>query len=79
MKKMKHKTYHNKQPLSTLHPAPCHWTRKGNSWKSKVEYKSEDEAVEYLKTRPGLVAMGYVAYQCPICCKWHVGKEHNVK
>lgn len=70
------RTYHNKQPLSTLHPAPCHWTRKGNSWKAKVKYESEEEAAEYLMSRPGLIGLGYVAYQCLVCYKWHVGKEH---
>lgn len=65
--------YRNKSPYSTLHPAPCHWTRKGNSWKQKVCYGTEDEAEEYLKQNPSLIAKGYRVYTCPVCCKWHIG------
>lgn len=73
---MRHK-YYNKQPFSTLHPNPCHWTRKSksNSWKAKVAYDSEDEAEEWLKQNLKLVASGYRAYLCPVCSKWHVGHQ----
>lgn len=69
---MKHK-YHNKQPFQTLHPNAQHWTRKGNSWKAKVAYESEDEAEEFLRLNPKLITQGYKSYVCPICSKWHVG------
>ncbi len=65
--------YHNKAPFSTLHPDPCHWTRKGSSWKQKVGYDSEDEAEEFLKLNPRLKSEGYKCYICPVCSKWHVG------
>ena len=66
--------YRNKAPYSTLHPSPEHWTRKGNSWKQKVCYESEDEAWEFLKLHPKIMDAGYTAYQCKVCSKWHIGK-----
>lgn len=44
--------YHNKMPLSTLRPNPRNWTRKGNSWKQKTGYDTEDEACEFLHQNP---------------------------
>lgn len=72
------KKYHNKRPIRSLHPNPCHWTRKprSNSWRQKVAYDSEEEAEEYLQQNPKLKAIGYRVYQCVICCKWHVGRIH---
>ena len=71
---MKRKSeYHNKAPFSTLRPDPCHWTRKGNSWKQKVGYDTEDGAAEYLELNPRLKALGYKIYTCKVCSKWHVG------
>lgn len=29
-----------------LHPDPEHWFRKGQSWKAKVAYESEDDALQ---------------------------------
>ena len=69
--------YRNKSPYSTLHPSPEHWTRKGNSWKQKVGYESEDEACEFLKLHPKIMAAGYTAYKCKVCSKWHIGRLHN--
>ena len=66
--------YRNKAPYSTLHPDARHWTRKGSSWKQKVGYDTEDEAWEFLNQNPKLKVMGYVAYRCKTCQKWHVGK-----
>lgn len=70
------KKYHDKRPFSTLLPDARHWTRKGNSWKEKVAYNDEEDAEEYLQQNPKLKAIGYRAYQCVICCKWHVGRIH---
>ena len=69
----KNREYRNKAPLPTLHPDKRHWTRKGNSWKQKVGYDSEDDAEEFLGVNPRLRAMGYRSYECPLCSKWHVG------
>lgn len=71
--------YHNKAPYSTLHPSPEHWTRKGNSWKQKVCYESEDEACEFLNQNPILKAIGYTCYLCKVCSKWHVGRVRKEK
>lgn len=65
--------YHNKAPYPTLHPDPCHWTRKGNSWKQKVSYETEEEAFEYLGMNPKLKAIGYRVYACKVCSKFHIG------
>ena len=69
--------YRNKSPYSTLHPSPEHWTRKGNSWKQKVGYESEDEACEFLNQNQKLKAIGYTCYLCNVCSKWHIGRLHN--
>lgn len=68
--------YKNKAPFSTLHPDPCHWTRKGNSWKQKAAYESEDEAAEYLELNPKLKILGYRVYVCKICSLYHIGHLH---
>ena len=70
-------SYHNKAPYSTLHPSSEHWTRKGNSWKQKVGYESEDEAWGFLNQNPRLKAIGYTCYLCKVCSKYHIGRLHN--
>ena len=67
--------YRNKAPYSTLHPDARHWTRKGNSWKQKVGYDTEDEAWEFLNQNPKLEAIGEKPYFCELCSKWHIGKR----
>ena len=67
--------YRNKAPYSTLHPSPEHWTRKGNSWKQKVGYESEDEAWEFLNTHPNLIRQGMTVYRCNVCNMLHIGHK----
>lgn len=67
--------YRNKAPYSTLHPSPEHWTRKGNSWKQKVGYESEDEAWGFLNTHPNLISQGMTVYRCNVCNMWHIGHK----
>ena len=50
-----------------LHPDPEHWVRKGQSWKAKVAYESEDDAWEFLNQNPKLRAQGMAVYRCRIC------------
>ena len=69
--------YRNKAPYSTLHPSHEHWTRKGNSWKQKVGYESEDEAWEFLNQNPRLKAKDPVVYRCSICNKFHISIHHK--
>ena len=64
--------YRNKAPYSTLHPDARHWTRKGNSWKQKIGYDTEDEAWEFLEQNPKLKTMGERPYFCELCSKWHI-------
>ena len=71
------KRYGNDHPnkIPPFRPDPEHWTRKSShGWKAKVAYESEDEACEFLKLHPKIMAAGYTAYQCKVCSKWHVGK-----
>ncbi len=65
--------YRNKAPFQTLRPDACHWTRKGNSWKQKESYHSEDEAWEYLNQNPRLKSEGMTVYRCNVCSLWHCG------
>ncbi len=68
--------YFNKVPPFT--PCPEHWTRKGSGgWKAKVQYESEDAARDWLDQNQKLRPMGYAAYQCPVCQKWHVGRKQD--
>ena len=69
---MRRNNYHNKIPPFT--PDPEHFTRMQRLWKAKVAYESEDDAWEFLKLHPKIMAAGYTAYQCKVCSKWHVGK-----
>lgn len=68
---MNKRLYKNKIP--PFRPDPEHWTKKSHSWKAKVSYETEDDAFEFLNSNPKLKAMGYHAYQCKVCQKWHVG------
>lgn len=66
--------YFNKQPPFT--PDPEHYTRKGpHGWKAKVTYETEDDAWEWLNLNPAIKSAGYVAYQCKVCQKWHIGRR----
>lgn len=69
-------TYYRKTPPKKFEPDKCHWTRTDkNRWKTKVTYETEDDAEEWLKQHPKLIAQGMKSYYCPICNKWHCG--HN--
>lgn len=60
-----------------LHPDPAHWVRKGQSWKAKVAYESEDDAWEFLNQNPKLRAQDMAVYRCRICNKYHIGHKNN--
>ena len=66
--------HHNPNKVPPLKPDPEHCTTKVHSWKAKVAYETEDDACEFLNQNPKLKVMGYVAYRCKTCQKWHVGK-----
>lgn len=80
---MKHRLpYHNKKP--PFKPDPEHWTRKAHSWKTKVAYATNDDALAYLNQHPRLKAQGMIAYQCKVCQMWHIGhasvkKERTIR
>ena len=59
-----------------LHPDPEHWVRKGQSWKAKVAYESEDDAWEFLNQSSKLKAKDPVVYRRSICNKFHIS-IHN--
>ena len=60
-----------------LHPDPEHWVRKGQSWKAKVTYESEDDAWEFLNQNPKLKSLGYTCYLCKVCSMYHIGRLHH--
>ena len=66
--------HHNPNKVPPLKPDPEHCTKKVHSWKAKVAYETYDDACEFLNQNPKLKVMGYVAYRCKTCQKWHVGK-----
>jgi hypothetical protein len=64
----------NKNIPCHLHPDPEHWVRKGQSWKAKVAYESEDDAWEFLNQSSKLKASGWHPYLCKVCFKWHIDR-----
>ena len=52
-----------------------HWTWKGGSMHAKVQFKTLDEAIEFMRKRKLLNR--YHAYVCQDCGMWHIG--HNRK
>ena len=62
-----------------LHPDPEHWVRKGQFWKAKVAYESEDDAWEFLNTHPKLIENGMTVYRCNLCNMFHCGHKYNKK
>lgn len=67
----------NKNIPCPLHPDPEHLFRKGDTWKAKVSYESEEEAWEFLNQNSKLKALGWHPYLCKVCSKWHIGRLHN--
>lgn len=67
--------YFNKVP--PFKPDPEHYTRKQHSWKAKVAYETEEEALEFLQQNPKMMVQGYRAYRCRACQRWHVGHKAN--
>ena len=49
-----------------------HYTRKDGVWKPKKSFKSEKEAVDWIKKYK---MYGYNAYICRVCGDWHIGKK----
>ena len=66
--------HHNPNKVPPFKQDTEHWTKKVHSWNAKVAYETEDDAWEFLNQNPKLKEMGYVAYRCKTCQKWHVGK-----
>ena len=50
-----------------------HWTWKSGSMKAKVQYKTIDDAMVYIRQHNLLNT--YHPYICPDCGMWHIG--HN--
>lgn len=64
--------YQRKIPNKNKHPNKrFHYTRKKGKWKPKHPFDSCDEAERYIVKYK---MKGYVAYICPYCSKWHIGK-----
>lgn len=69
----------NKNIPCHLHPDPEHWVRKGDTWKAKVAYESEEDAWEFLKMHPKLIEQGMTIYKCSVCNLYHCGRKCNKK
>lgn len=69
-------SYHRKQPRK-LHLPRCHWNKKhGRYIKVKFPYDTLSQAEEYIKENN---LVGYEAYLCPICNKYHIGHKNGNK
>ena len=64
----------NKNIPCPLHPDPEHWVRKGDTWKAKVTYESEEDAWEFLNQNSKLKESGCHPYLCKVCSKLHIGR-----
>ncbi len=64
----------NKNIPCPLHPDREHWVRKGDTWKAKVTYESEEDAWEFLNQNSKLKESGCHPYLCKVCSKWHIGR-----
>lgn len=64
----------NKYIPCHLHPGPEHWVRKGDTWKAKVAYESEDDAWEFLNQNSKLKVSGCHPYLCKVCYQWHIDR-----
>lgn len=73
----KKRLYHDKQPRQRLKLPRCHWTKKDNHYKPKRPFATEDDAWEYLKQKPWLLARKYTCYRCDECGFWHIGFVNN--
>ena len=69
--------YTRKIPVKNKHSNKrFHYTRKKGKWKPKHPFDSQDEAERYIKKYK---MKDYVAYLCPYCSKWHIGKSPETK
>ena len=66
--------HHNPNKVPPFKPDSEHWVRKGQSWKAKVAYESEDDAWEFLNQSSKLKASGWHPYLCKVCSKWHIDR-----
>ena len=51
-----------------------HYSRKNGIWKPKKSFETEQDAVSWIKKYK---MIGYSAYICDVCGKWHIGKKAN--
>ena len=65
--------YQRKVPNKNKHSnRRYHYVKKNGKWKPKHPFESQSEAERFIK-KYGMI--NYVAYLCPYCCKWHIGRE----
>lgn len=50
-----------------------HITRKGKKWKTKLKFKTKEEAEDYIKK----YNINKVAYLCSWCNNWHIGSKDD--
>ena len=66
----------NRKPYGIRKSAALHqhWTWKGKAMKPKVQYRTLDDALGFIKEHK---LKDYHPYICPDCGMWHLG--HNKK
>lgn len=50
----------------------AHWTSRKGIMVPKVQFKTLDEALEFMEKRK---IKGYHPYVCPDCGMWHIGHD----
>ena len=51
-----------------------HWTHKRGKHVPKVSYKTLNDAIAFLDSRPKLKEK-YYPYVCSVCGNWHIGHK----
>ncbi len=69
---MDRKTYRTRSDCTKKNARRYHYTRKKGSWKAKMPFETEQDALAFIKKYK---MDKYVAYICPECNKWHIGSS----
>lgn len=68
------RSYNDKRPRPHALAPREHYVKKNGSWKPKMEFPNIASADNYIQHRAFFRDNGYIAYECSVCHKIHIGK-----
>lgn len=71
---LKRRRYNDKRPRPHALAPREHYVKKNGSWKPKVGFPTEASCNNFIELHPFFKDNGYVAYECRVCHKWHIGR-----